>query len=74
MDERLPAWVMRHPLAWGVVSGLLVFGAGLLLFESVLIGLVGAAPFGFANWLVWREGGPGPRWRNRLLDRDERRR
>lgn len=74
MNEWLPEWVMSHPAAWGTLAGVVVLGLGLLLFESALVGLAGAVPFGIGNWLVWREGGPGPRWRARLLERDAQRR
>jgi hypothetical protein len=58
-----------HPVQWGVVAGLGVFVVAGMLNGLWLVAVVIAAPFGVANWWMWRKGGPAHRWRRSILER-----
>jgi len=65
-------WPARQPLLWGVLSGLTITVLGMATFPGERwVFLLGAA-FGILNWSLWRPGGPGHRWRRKLIERDIR--
>jgi hypothetical protein len=68
-DPRLPGWVARHPVKWGIAAGAGAFFVVGLLNGLYIVGAVIAPVFGFANWFVWRRGGPAHRWRAAILRR-----
>lgn len=63
-EATLRRWVMLHPVAWGVVSGLLAF---MLVFAPTghLAAVVPGILFGVLNWYLWRANGPGRSWAER---------
>lgn len=67
-DGSLRRWVVRHPIGWGAVSGLLAFA---LFFAPTghLAAVVPALVFGVLNWYLWRENGPGRLWAERASNR-----
>jgi hypothetical protein len=69
VNDQLPVWVARHPIAWGVVSGLLMGAVGFGLFRSLPLSAAVGLVFGAANWYIWRNNGPAHRWRASLLRR-----
>jgi hypothetical protein len=62
-------WVGRHPVLWGLGSGLTFFLAGLAIFGNVGVALLGAVVLGGVNTWMWSSAGPAARWRAWILDR-----
>ena len=53
---------MRHPLQWGLASGVVLFA--LIGFQGDwTLGLVIGGAVGLFNALIWLKGGPVHRWR-----------
>ena len=58
-------WARRHPLWWGVGSGLVVAALCYVVVRDVRFSVVLGAFVGLFDWLVWRPNGPGSRWADR---------
>ena len=61
-------WFLDHPWKAAAASGTLIAAWTLVLTHGVWLisAAVGVLMFLFVG-LIWREGGPGHRWRQRIL-------
>jgi hypothetical protein len=66
-------WVARHPLGWGLASGLVIAAWFWVLRSSPVETLAVGFVVGALNWFLWRRGGPAHGWRARMLRRFPRR-
>lgn len=67
--NNLSRWVAAHPVQWGLITALGTFFVAGPLNGLYAVGAVVAPLIGVTNWWVWREGGPGHRWRAALVKR-----
>ena len=64
-------WAVRHPVLWGLLSAIALFGLSARLFDGNYWPVWGAVAmlFGLLNYWLWRASGPGHRARAYLLRR-----
>ena len=63
--EELSRWVRANPASWGAAAAALAFA--ICQFNGIDPRLSFAIAFvsGVVNWLLWRPGSLGPRWKDR---------
>jgi hypothetical protein len=72
--QRLTQFALDHPLVAAAVSGLLVAAWGVVLELPMGVAVASGLAMTLIVWFIWREGGPGYRWRQALLRRFPKRR
>ena len=67
--SQLTSFFLRRPLVASLSSGLIITAWVFLWHVPLTLALLAGAITTLIQWLMWRDGGPGYRWRQAMLRR-----